>query len=488
MITWMQRHKKWLIITIWISTIAFIGAGFVGWGQYSYGDKASAVAKVGSVEISRSELQKAYSRLYQQYNQMLQGNFDEEKAKQFGLQKQALQQLIQQALLENLAKSYDLMVTDLELFDVIKSQKVFYKDGAFDKETYRQVLSQNRMVPKEYESSLRKEILIQKTLALLPVKASKNEDEIFNTILSIADKINYQILTENAIHINVTDKELKTFWETKKNNFMTNVRYEINVVKEKPVTKTYSDTTIQQYYNDNKTHFRDETGKILSLDKAKTAVIKELNMKASKDVALRTYIAFKKGKLNSDIKVEKMFLSETNNPLGPNALAKVKTLSITKPYAKPVLVNDSYYIIELVKKIPAMPKSFKEAKAEVLPLYIAQKKKEKLFALANKSLKTFVGKSTSFITIESKNPLAGLTNNENGEFLQKLFVSKTKKSFIVLKDGKIILYNILEQKLLNKKSSNQNDIMTRLKSSMFSRGLIKTLQNRYKTEIFMQGL
>ncbi len=32
MITWMQRHKKWLVITIWISTIAFVGAGFVGWG------------------------------------------------------------------------------------------------------------------------------------------------------------------------------------------------------------------------------------------------------------------------------------------------------------------------------------------------------------------------------------------------------------------------------------------------------------------------
>jgi len=39
MITWMQTHKKWLIITIWIATIAFVGAGFVGWGAYSYGKK-----------------------------------------------------------------------------------------------------------------------------------------------------------------------------------------------------------------------------------------------------------------------------------------------------------------------------------------------------------------------------------------------------------------------------------------------------------------
>ena len=33
MITWMQRHKKWLVITIWISTSACVGAGCGGWGS-----------------------------------------------------------------------------------------------------------------------------------------------------------------------------------------------------------------------------------------------------------------------------------------------------------------------------------------------------------------------------------------------------------------------------------------------------------------------
>ena len=29
MIAWMQKHNKYLVVTIWIATIAFIGAGFV---------------------------------------------------------------------------------------------------------------------------------------------------------------------------------------------------------------------------------------------------------------------------------------------------------------------------------------------------------------------------------------------------------------------------------------------------------------------------
>ncbi|WP_245821627.1 SurA N-terminal domain-containing protein, partial [Campylobacter vulpis] len=27
MLTWMQHHKKYLVVTIWISVIAFVGAG-----------------------------------------------------------------------------------------------------------------------------------------------------------------------------------------------------------------------------------------------------------------------------------------------------------------------------------------------------------------------------------------------------------------------------------------------------------------------------
>ena len=223
MITWMQRHKKYLIITIWISTIAFVGAGFVGWGQYSYGDKAGAVAKVGNVEVSMGELQKGYSRLYSQYNKMFQGNFDEEKAKQFGLQKQALQQLTQQALILNLADSYDLEISDAELLAELKTQEAFFDNGVFDKEIYKQVLSRNNLSMKEYETDVKKGLLIQKTLNLLPVEASTSESDILNIIMQIADKINYKVLSDKDIEVDTSDAALKPFWETTSQKFMTEV-------------------------------------------------------------------------------------------------------------------------------------------------------------------------------------------------------------------------------------------------------------------------
>lgn len=488
MITWMQRHKKWLIITIWISTIAFVGAGFVGWGQYSYGNKAGAVAKVGDVEITNGELQKAYSRLYAQYNQIFQGNLDEERAKQFGLDKQALQQLIQQALLINLAYSYDLIVTDEEMIQALKQQKAFYKNGEFDKETYKLILSQNRLTIKEYETELRKELLIQKALKLLPVQASENEKNIINTIFNIADKINYKVLTLDDVKVSLTDEALKKFWQNQKNNYMSDIIYEVNYIKVAPTSKEFSDEEVASYYKENKMHFKSNDGKILSLTDAKEKVINELKAKTAKENALRAYIAFKKNKLPDDIKPKNAKISKSNNPFNAQTLQTVSKLTLTKPYTKPINIDGVYYIFALTKTIPAKPKSFNEAKAEILPLYVMQKKKEKLLQLANESVNTFIGKTSDYLTITSRDKLAPLTTQEASDFLQKLFVSDKKRSFIGLNNGKIVLYNILEQKLLTNTNDNISDSIIKLKSTLFNEGLIKTLQSKYQTEIFIQGL
>ena len=488
MITWMQRHKKYLIITIWISTIAFIGAGFVGWGQYSYGDKAGAVAKVGNIEISMGELQKSYSRLYNQYAQMFHGDFDEERAKSFGLKAQAMKQLINQALLLNLAASYDLEISDDELLSALKTQKYFFKDGAFDKEIYKETLSRNNLSMKEYEEDLKKQLLLQKTLQLLPVQANESENNILNTLMSIADKIDYKVLTNKKIAVDTSDEALKPYWEKIQQQFMNEVTYDVNFIKQAKVSQEFDEATIQEHYSQNKTHFKGEDGKLLTLEDARDKVIAELNAKATKDTALRAYIAFKKGKLEDESIVQSTTISASNNPFNAEVLQKIKTLSITSPFLKPVLIDGEYFTFELVKVNPAQVKTYEEAKASVLPMYMAEQKKEKLLKLAQESLDTFKGKTTDFITSKDAIKLSDLSGVEANEFLMQLFNQDNKRGYVMLKNGKVVLFNILEQNLLSKNNINQDDYIVRLKSTIFSEGLIKSLQNKYQTEIFIQGL
>jgi len=68
MITWMQKHRKWLVVTMWISVISFVGAGAVGWGSYDFGKSGGAIAKVGEYEITQKELQSQYNKYYNYYS------------------------------------------------------------------------------------------------------------------------------------------------------------------------------------------------------------------------------------------------------------------------------------------------------------------------------------------------------------------------------------------------------------------------------------
>lgn len=486
MITWMQRHKKYLIITIWISTIAFVGAGFVGWGQYSYGDKAGAVAKVGNIEITMGELQKSYSRLYAQYNQVFQGNFDEEKAKSFGLQSQALNQLTNQALILNLAASYDLRVSDAELLASLMAQEAFLQDGSFNKDIYKETLSRNNLNTKEYEADLRKQLLIQKVLELLPVEASGSETKILNTLNNIADKLEYKVLDDTNISVSTSDAELKPYWETRQQEFMNEVSYELKYFKQEKITKEHSQEKINTYYAENKNHFKNDEAKIMSLEESRSLVLDELNAKATKDMALRNYIAYKKRKLSDDIELKTAVVSQANNPFTQEALDKIEKLSITSPFLKPIEINGVYYTFELIKIHPSTVKTFEEAKEDLIPMFIADKKREKLFDLVKNSLDSFKGEETDFITNTDADKITDLSIEEANEFLTQLFTSNTKKGSISLKNGKVVLYNILEQKMLEN-TNESADSIANLKSSIFSSGLIRILNAKYKTEIFIQG-
>ena len=94
----------------------------------------------------------------------------------------------------------------------------------------------------------------------------------------------------------------------------------------------------------------------------------------------------------------------------------------------------------------------------------------------------------TIITNEDANKLTNMNVEQANEFLLALFSSQEKRGFISLNNGNVVLYNILEQKLLDRTNTNPNNPIVRLKSAMFNEGLVKNLQNKYKTEIFIEGL
>ncbi len=489
MISWMQKHNKYLVWTIWVATVAFIGAGFVGWGSYSFGSKAGNVAKVGSIEIPQTKLNMVYSNIYNQYNQMMQGKLDKKKAKEMGLIKQAFATLATQAKILNFAKDAGIVISDKEVVDALEAIKGFQKNGSFNKEIYQAYLRNQRLKAKAFEEGLREELIINKTLALLNVDALPLETEAISAAMNVADKLAYKVLTPSDVDFTVDEAKCKAYWKARKENYMTKKSYKLSIVWTPSSETAVTEDALKAFYEENSFNYTDANGKQLSYDEAKKQVTKDLKLKKSKKTAQKNYIAFKKGKLSS---TETVTL-----PVGDLKLPKTLWDEIQQKnkgdILKPKIVGDKYATIKIDNINEPAVMTYKEAKDEVTKSYISQAKKEALLTLAESTLKSLNDANATisdFVTLEKHDNLKPLNAQESLQFLQKLFTSKKEKGIISVLD-KVIVYNIKEQKLLpmdENKTDAVKQTVNQMKKRTFETNLIKMLDKKYPTEVYMGGL
>ena len=115
--------------------MGLIIVSFVIWGvgDMLRGFSPSTVASVGGAKISAQEYHVAYDRAIQQYQRRLRRPFTNEEARQIGLDRSVLQQLLSEAAVDDEARKLGLGISDDALREVITSNPNFRdKSGAFD--------------------------------------------------------------------------------------------------------------------------------------------------------------------------------------------------------------------------------------------------------------------------------------------------------------------------------------------------------------------
>ncbi|SFV58678.1 Peptidyl-prolyl cis-trans isomerase PpiD [hydrothermal vent metagenome] len=488
MISWMQKHNKYLIVTIWIATIAFIGAGFVGWGSYQYGSKASNIAEVGNIKITQAQLDMSYRNIYQRYNQQMQGQLDDKKAKELGLIKQAFNSLETQAKLLNLSNEFGIIVSDNELSDKIASIPSFQTNGHFDKDIYTSYLNSQRLKAKTFEEVMRNELVIEKTLSLLNVAPLKSENNIIKNIMGISDKISYKVIDKADINIDVNETSLKAYWEQNKFLYMTQTKYKLDLLWTNTDNITVTDKEIEDFYGTNSFNYTDKDGKQLLLSDAKSSVVNDLKLKKAKKDAQKRYIAFKKDKLK---KSESVTININDMMLSDEVWKEIEAKNINS-ILKAKILGNRYVSVKIIEKIEPREMTFSEAEKSVKEAYIEEEKNKELKNLAQNTLKDFNKSNpivSDFIQIDSKNALQGLTIDETRSFIQQLFISQKENDIISLQD-KSIVYNILEQKIDSSdiKDDVVKNITKQIKQQDFESNLIDSLGKKYKTKMFVKGL
>ncbi len=480
----MQKHKKYLVVTIWISTIAFIAAGMIGWGQYSFSLGGGSVAKVGQVLITQEELEMEYKRLVDAYSQSI-PNFKDLDAKQIqamGLEKSALRMLINQAYLKNLALDVGLGVSNAEIIAEIQKSKMFQKDGHFDEALYKQLLQQNHYRPSAFEENIKNALLLQKISALFPKATTPLEKNAFAYPLQLQDRAFIKILHAKDAPLKIEESALKTYYNQHKSAYKLPPSYTLAVLKIEPSSDMPNLETLHKHYKAHKGNYMGADGKLEDFEHAKSKVAHDYLQAQAKERALEQYLALKKGKLTPK---EQTFSDLPYSEEINAQIAKMRPGEVLKPLA----YQEGYLVLKLVKKSSDMLKSFAQARDAVLDALTKQEQRAWLQAQARKELKDFKGDDIGAISPEFQGSIQELDPKQAKELITYIFKRPNARGFLVLED-KAVLYRIYKQDFQHALQNRPylEEMASNFKAQDFDQALVGMLKSKYPVVIYAKNL
>lgn len=484
MINWMQKHRKALIPAIWISTIAFVGAGFVGWGAYSVGGNDSAlVAKVGDTRISVKEFQLKYNNLFNYINSISDGTFTQAKADEMKLDMLAYSSIISDTMWLNLAHNLGIGASNEDVAKYLITMPEFQENGVFNKQIYLNSLARLGLKPTDFEKDLAKNVILDKLNHALTMPVNKNEIEALSSAYFIEDRLEIKVVEINPNDINATDTEIKAFWEKSKDSYKTPTSYELDTYYVSLSDKDLNKDEILKYYEDNKNLYRNADDTLKTFEEAKYDVLKNYKLEVSKNNALKKYISLKNGEITN---TTKLMVSENNATFPLDEIVNKKVGEFNKPF----VYEDGYLITKISKINKPVTMSYDEARKLAKADFEIVKVDKELEALAKKTVDDFNGTDIGFVSRESK--IDGLGETESSIFLNELFNKPNASKGFIKVENKAIVYNITDQKLVNPdKLDKLADVLTQnaanIKNLELKTSINNKLEKRYKVEQYYKG-
>ncbi|MBD8214472.1 peptidylprolyl isomerase [Erwinia persicina] len=229
-----------------------------GVGGYLTGGNGDYAAKVNGQEISRAQLERAFSSERARQQQMLGEQFSALAGNEGYMQQirqQALSQLIDEVLLDQYAKDIGLAISDDQIKQAIFTQPAFQTDGKFDNARYMSIISNMGFSADQYAEALRKQLTTQQLIQ----SVTGTDFVLGNETDSLAALVSQQRLVRDVtINVNalvamqtVTPEEIKGYYEQNKNSFMSPEQFRVSYIKldAAAMQQPVSESDIQAWYD-----------------------------------------------------------------------------------------------------------------------------------------------------------------------------------------------------------------------------------------------
>ncbi len=216
------RNSRWLGYTI----VAAISIPFALWGVQAYfqGADPQVAAEVNGEPIQESQVSRAVTSRRQQLQQRLDGQLPDAFTDGM-LRQQVLEQLITRELLRQRAQEAGLRVSDQRVAAKIRQQEPFQRDGSFDREVYRQRLSQVGLSPEQYEERVRRGDQVEQLRSGVSQSALLFDAEARLAARLSAEERRVAVLERArdgiAETVEISDEAIRSYYESNQQRFQT---------------------------------------------------------------------------------------------------------------------------------------------------------------------------------------------------------------------------------------------------------------------------
>lgn len=243
-----------LIVSFGVWGIADI---FKGFGQ-------STLATVGSTEISTEQFRQTYTDRLQQISRQFGKPLTSEQARQFGLDRQVLQQTIAEAALDEDARRLHLGISNKDLAQSIENDPNFAGvNGKFDPQRFGEALRQfgfteQRYVAEQRKVSLRRQIANAVTAGVTPSKTQLEALEHYQNEERTIEYVKLGVAQAGTIP-EPSPEELSTFFDEHKAQFRAPEYRKVAVLAVTPAdvakTITVSDEDARKMFEQRRDEF-----------------------------------------------------------------------------------------------------------------------------------------------------------------------------------------------------------------------------------------
>ena len=259
----MRRHKGWLKWSLALVVLTFVVFYIPDFLSISTGAAPSQVlADVDGAPITVGTFTRRYATQMNAYRQAYGGQMNEQLLRQLGIDRQILQQLVDEEAMVAEARRQGLTVNDVEIRERILNMPAFQEGGRFvGEQRYRQALQFNNppFTTTEFEDNLRRALLIEKLRTSVAGWISVSDAEVADEYRRRNEKVKLDVVPVTAdafrAQVTATDADLAAHFDQNKESYRIGekrkIRYALVDVDRVRGSVTVPDADVEAFYKQN---------------------------------------------------------------------------------------------------------------------------------------------------------------------------------------------------------------------------------------------